>query len=335
MVFRCSIVVGDHALSVPQDLSFLLEIGLREAKLTLESIEGKVSLREISVVVASSTALELRDSISLKNLALHFTYSKPSGQKDIAFHASFSFHGGSDLDFKLQYHNTSPTAAAIASNQASWSATATYHKPVTVSGILSAIVGIKDASSPIGLSSLHDAIDWKLSALTTTLSHEPNSTSFAFDARIDRGPFSTLDLTITKSASKWTYAAQFGIPNAKSFLSKLGIKGVSLTNTFIKLSNGAESGGFLKSTSTDRSPRVTFAGTLVLSGTDWAPLKDITKCNHVDIAGTIGKNSLALYVKTEDYQLGNVATLSGGLALTYAKRDLKVGIIGKPSCSTY
>jgi hypothetical protein len=90
-------------VSIPESVSFLLLIGLTKFNLSLEFMNNKWGMNELSVTAVSSTSLQIWEELKLDRLSLEFLYSKYLQRKEATVKALLSFGTEADLDVGFNY----------------------------------------------------------------------------------------------------------------------------------------------------------------------------------------------------------------------------------------
>ena len=316
------------SLSVPTPLLFLTGIGLAEAKLSLSWSNDGLRLSELSGTIVSNSSLQLWAGLQLYGLELHFQYANLPGGKDtsITFSATLLI-AQAVLNFVISYHGSSSGTIAsqpaqdadhtvTTANDEVWTATSIYAGKISILDIMSSISAINmDVElSSIELSALCEVINITLSNLTLNLSYKRNNLAFSFDAHVKYlffdGPVS---LQCSKSTS-WIYTFTFGI-SSERFLSNFGIELITLTDSFIALSNAPATDSSLVDT-VSNGLNIIFSGTLVFTDS-LKVLEKVTGVPNLWISGSVSNSGFTLAASVSEISLFNNMTLLGGLFFSY------------------
>ncbi|THU92705.1 hypothetical protein K435DRAFT_862202 [Dendrothele bispora CBS 962.96] len=336
------------SLPLPPMLTFLADLGLQQATLTLGLTSGKFSLNEMSVAVISTSTLKLWEEITLENVSLLFSYSKSAG-KHAEFDAILSFKDGADfLNFTLQYDgpSASPSVSTIvhdpklttaASDIGSWQAQATYDGTISVLDILSRVSGldIRQEITSISVSNLRQIADITITNLLVSLIRNDTTTAFTFDADTEWLFFSHLRFACSKS-SLWSYSFGFDIRTDTDLGSKIAVfrniaSVVSFTDMSIVIFNNVldpkalpQSIRIPKTISQDGA-NVAFAGKLVLSST-LKGLKKVTGSDSetLDILGIVGDEFLSLSVSIQQVSLFHDEMLISGAVVVICSEETEM-----------
>lgn len=315
-------------LSAPYSVSFILGIGLANAKLTLSSEKDKFKLREVSATVVSTTRLQLWVGLQLRDLRLYFNYSTQHEATSVKFGASLLFPNGADLDFALTYKGPKtdtysdtltgqPDFLTTEENE-DWSATVTYKGPISVKDIITGVSNIDLTNlSSIELSALREVMNTSISDLQLALTRNKNETSFTFDANVKYRFFDGQVILKCSKSETWLYSVTFDL-SVDGFLSSYqtdNLPKISLTDSTIKLSNKPVTVSPLDDTSSG-GLTVTFTGTLSFEKA-LIGLKKVTSADSLIISGSVSTESFNLAASTPNIFFKDM-TLSGNLSFSYS-----------------
>jgi hypothetical protein len=349
------------ANDLPSELSFLQDLSIAQASLTMTISNGSFSLSDISLAVVSTSAFKLWDEISLESLSVVLGYSKGSGT-NVSMYTMLAFGDESDyLTFKLDYQPPPSSACSTheilasddndngthspRSDGSSWSASTQYDGSLSTFDILSRVSGIDIGAElkALSLSKLR-VLDITAKNFSATLLRSPSATSFSFEGQINWLIFTDIRFACSKSAT-WSYS--FGlsvdpdfnifslIPGVGSAVSDV----VSFTNVSVAVFNHALDLSVFPAmnfpvTIQQDGFKVAFAGRLQLTN----KLSTLGKCigldkASLDILGVVGDNFLELSVHIEDVTLINgKLKLSGDVVVIFDSDSddfPEIGIKGK------
>jgi len=332
-------------ISLPSEFSFLQDLSISQASLTMTLSKGSFSLSHISVAVVSTSSFKLWDEISLDNLSIVLSYSNGSGTS-VSMYTMLSFGNESDyLTFKLDYQPSPSSAGFSNSTQASddndnntfspqsdgstWSASTQYEGSLSTFDILNRVSGIDIGTEmkTLSISELQGVLDISATNFNATLLRSPSTTSFSFEGQIKWLIFTNLRFACSKSAT-WTYSFGLGVdpdvdvfslvPGLGSAVSHLvSFKDVSVAVFNHVLDLSVFPAMNFPVTIQQDGVKVAFAGRLQLTD----KLLTLRKCidsdkASLDILGVVGDDFLELSVHIDDVTLfdGNLK-LSGDVVV--------------------